>query len=64
MKSGEAALTAELADKIAKAAGSKPVLIYGAQKFMSQKALKEQGVTFCHLPYSIYRILGDGSDAV
>ena len=63
MKSDEAALTAELANKIAKAAGNKPVLVYAAQKFMSQKALLPKGVTFCQLPYSIYRILGDGSDA-
>lgn len=63
MKSDEAALTAELADRIAKVAGNKPVLVYAAQKFMSQKALLPQGVTFCQLPYSIYRILGDGSDA-
>ena len=63
MKSDQAALTAELADRIAAAAGSKPVLIYAAQKFMSQKALLPKGVTFCQLPYSIYRILGDGNDA-
>ncbi len=63
MKSDQAALTAELADKIAKAAGNKPALVYAAQKFMSQKALLPKGVTFCQLPYSIYRILGDGTDA-
>lgn len=63
MKSDQAALIAELADKIAEAAGNKPALVYAAQKFMSQKALLPKGVTFCQLPYSIYRILGDGSDA-
>ena len=30
---------------------------------MSQKALSELGITFCQLPYSIHRILGDGPDA-
>jgi DNA modification methylase len=62
MQSDDAALNAELAERIARAAGNKPVLIYAAQKFMSQKALPK-GVTFCQLPYAIYRILGDGTDA-
>ena len=63
MKSDAAALSTELAGKVAKAAKGQNVLIYGAQKFMSQKALLPMGLTFCQLPYSIYRILGDGSDA-
>ena len=63
MKSDDAALTIELAERIARSAGNMPTLVYGPQKFMSQKALVGKGVTFCQLPYSIYRILGDGSDA-
>lgn len=63
MKSDDAALTEALADRIADAAGNKPALVYGAQKFLGQKALSRKGITFCQLPYSIYRILGNGSDA-
>ena len=63
MRSDEAALTVEFADRIAAEAGNKPVLVYAAQKFMSQKALLPKGITFCQLPYSIYRILGEGTDA-
>jgi adenine-specific DNA-methyltransferase len=63
MKSDDAALTEELAQRISKSAAGKPVLIYGAQKFIGQKALTHMGVTFCQMPYSIYRILGNGDDA-
>lgn len=63
MRSNDAALTMSLAGRISKSAGAKPVLVYAAQKFMSQKELSKLGITFCQLPYSVYRILGDAPDA-
>jgi adenine-specific DNA-methyltransferase len=62
MRSNEAALDMQTAERIQKASEGKPVLVYAAAKFMSQKALSELGLTFCQLPYSIHRILGDGPD--
>jgi len=62
MKSDAAALREELAQRIAKSSAGKPVLVYGAQKFIGQKALTQMGVTFCQLPYAIYRILGNGDE--
>jgi adenine-specific DNA-methyltransferase len=63
MRSNDAALTMTLASQIFKSAGAKPVLVYAAQKFMSQAELTKLGITFCQLPYSVYRILGDAPDA-
>ena len=63
MRSNKAALDMPTAERIQKASEGKPVLVYAAAKFMSQKALSELGITFCQLPYSIHRILGDGPDA-
>jgi adenine-specific DNA-methyltransferase len=62
MRSNKAALDMTTADRIRKAAEGKSVLVYAAAKFMSQKDLSERGITFCQLPYSIHRILGDGID--
>jgi len=69
MRGNDAALTREMAQTVSKAAkgkksgGDKPVLVYAAQKFLSQKELSELGITFCQLPYAVYRILGDAPDA-
>jgi len=63
MRSNDAALTMILAAQISKSAGEKPVLVYAAQKFMGQAELTKLGITFCQLPYSVYRILGDAPDA-
>jgi adenine-specific DNA-methyltransferase len=62
MRSNKAALDMPTAECIKKKAEGKPVLVYAAAKFMSQKALSELGITFCQLPYAIHRILGDGPD--
>ncbi len=56
--------TAERIAEAAKADGAKPVLVFAAQKTMSQRWLTDLGITFCQLPYSIHRILGDGSEGV
>jgi adenine-specific DNA-methyltransferase len=65
MRSNAASLSQELAKEIAKAAKakSKPVLVYAAAKFLSQAQLSKAGITFCQLPYSIYRVLGEAPDA-
>jgi len=62
MRSNEAALDMPTAERMAKEAQGKPVLVYAAAKFMSQKALSDLGITFCQLPYSIHRVLGGGAD--
>lgn len=62
MRSDAAALSAETAERIAKsakAAGATNTLVFAANKFLSQRALTAMGLTFCQLPYSIHRILGD-----
>jgi len=63
MRGNDAALSIETAKAISKAAKGKPVLVYAAAKFMSQAALTAVGITFCQLPYSIHRVLGEAPDA-
>jgi adenine-specific DNA-methyltransferase len=63
MRGNDAAFTIDLAKGIAQAARGKPVLVFAAQKFMPQKELTALGITFCQLPYAVYRILGDAPDA-
>ncbi|MFC7499254.1 site-specific DNA-methyltransferase [Enterovirga sp. GCM10030262] len=67
MRGEEAKLDLTVAERIAAAAkadGGKPVLVFAAQKMMGQRWLTDLGITFCQLPYSIHRILGDGSEGV
>jgi adenine-specific DNA-methyltransferase len=63
MRSNEAALSQPMANDIAKAAKGKQVLVYAAAKFMSQAELTRTSVTFCQLPYSVHRVLGEAPDA-
>jgi adenine-specific DNA-methyltransferase len=63
MRGNDAALSLSLAKEIAKAAKGKPVLVYAAAKFLAQKQLTEVGITFCQLPYSVHRVLGEAPDA-
>ncbi len=63
MRSNGAALSMELANAISKSAKSKPVLVYAGAKFMAQDVLTRLGITFCQLPYAIYRVMGDAPDA-
>lgn len=37
--------------------------VYAAAKFMSQADLTRRGITFCQLPYSVHRVLGEAPDA-
>ena len=64
MRSNEAMLNMAAAERIAAAASGQPVLVFAAGKFMAQKTLTGMGLTFCQLPYSIHRILGEGSEGV
>ncbi|WP_305098082.1 site-specific DNA-methyltransferase [Croceibacterium aestuarii] len=67
MRSNEAMLDLTTAERIAEAAkadGGKPVLIFAAGKLMGQRVLTGLGLTFCQLPYSVHRILGDGTEGV
>jgi adenine-specific DNA-methyltransferase len=67
MRSNEAMLDLTTAERIAeatKADGGKPVLVFAAGKLMGQRTLSDMGLTFCQLPYSVHRILGDGAEGV
>lgn len=63
MRGNGAALSMEVAQAISKSAKGKPVLVFAAAKFMSQTALTALGITFCQLPYSVHRVLGEAPDA-
>jgi adenine-specific DNA-methyltransferase len=63
MRSNGAALSQPLAKEIAKSAWGKPALVYAAAKFMAQAELTKLGITFCQLPYSVHRVLGEAPDA-
>ena len=62
-RGNDAALSLQLAQTIAKGAKGKPALVYAAAKFMAQNALTKMGITFCQLPYSVHRVLGEAPDA-
>ncbi len=64
MRSDAAMLDMSMAETIAASAkgSTKPVLVFAAGKYMSQKALTALGITFCQLPYAIHKMLpGDGA---
>jgi len=60
--SKESALTESVAERIGKAARSKKktALVFAPWKFISQKDLTKEGVTFCQLPYAIHQLFGFG----
>lgn len=64
MRSNEAMLDMPTAERIHAAADGKPALVFAAGKYMGQKALTQMGITFAQLPYSIHRILGQGTEGV
>jgi adenine-specific DNA-methyltransferase len=60
LASNAAALTEQLVEQMVAAnAERKRILVFAAQKFMSQRELTGKGIEFCQLPYAIHRILGD-----
>ena len=58
LESTESALDTARAEQIAEAcqASGKKAYVYATHKFISQKELTSMNITFCQLPYSIYRI--------
>ena len=58
LESSKSALNGERAEQIAKACKEtgKKAYVYAPQKFISQKELTSMEITFCQLPYNIYRI--------
>ncbi|MDE0154196.1 MAG: site-specific DNA-methyltransferase [Gammaproteobacteria bacterium] len=61
LRSAESALTLDLAGRIGKTAQqkNKTALVFAPWKFVSQKDLSKQKITFCQLPYAIHRLFGD-----
>lgn len=67
MRSNEAMLDLTTAERIAAAAktdGGKGVIVFAAGKLMGQRTLNEFGITFAQLPFSVHRILGEGTEGV
>jgi len=62
LRSKESALTELTAERIGKAARNKnkTALVFAPWKFISQKDLSKEGVTFCQLPYAIHQMFGFG----
>lgn len=58
LESRESALEDKLAKNIAKACeeSGKKAYVYAPHKYISQKELTDMQITFCQLPYNIYRI--------
>lgn len=50
------ALTLDLAEEFRKKAGQKPLLIFAPTKYLEQRELDRLGITFCQLPYEIFRV--------
>ena len=63
LRGNDAALALPLAEQIAKSAKGKPTLVYAAAKFIAQAELSKNNITFCQLPYSVHRVLGEAPDA-
>lgn len=61
LRSAESALTLDLAERIGKTIQqkNKAALVFAPWKFVSQKDLSKQKITFCQLPYAIHRLFGD-----
>ena len=60
LRSKKSALTLEMAKRIGKAARkkSKQAIVFAPWKFISQKDLIVERVTFCQLPYAIHQLYG------
>ena len=58
LENNASALNGERAEQIAQVCKQtgKHAYVYAPQKFVSQKELTDMGITFCQLPYNIYRI--------
>ena len=58
MESNAAMLNGERARRIGAAGGElrRKAIVYGSGKYISVEALRDLGITFCQLPYEMYRI--------
>ncbi len=56
LRSNDAALNKERAERISKAAGKdKRAVVFAAAKYIGQRDLTRMGITFCQLPYELHR---------
>ena len=53
LKSDEAMLTPERAEQIKN--GERPAIVFGAGKYLSQRELTDMDITFCQLPYELFK---------
>ena len=53
LKSDEAMLTPERAEQIKQ--NRRPATVFGAGKYLSQSELTKMGITFCQLPYELFK---------
>ena len=53
LKSDDAMLTPERANQLKEA--GRPATVFGAGKYLSQRELTDMGITFCQLPYELFK---------
>lgn len=58
LRSNDSALNAAKLDAIATRKSKKEKLVFATAKYMGQKELSQQNITFCQLPYAIHKVVG------
>lgn len=58
LRSNNSALNADKLATIARREGGKEKLVFATAKYMGQKELSAQNITFCQLPYAIHKVVG------
>ena len=58
LRSNDSALNLDKLDGIAARKSKKEKLVFATAKFMGQKELSQQNITFCQLPYAIHKVVG------
>jgi adenine-specific DNA-methyltransferase len=58
LRSNDSALNAAKLEAIAKRKSKKEKLVFATAKYMGQKELSGQNITFCQLPYAIHKVVG------
>jgi len=58
LRSNDSALNAAKLETIAERESKKEKLIFATAKYMGQKELSQQNITFCQLPYAIHKVVG------
>ena len=59
LRSNASALTLDLAREIAAAAEGGPTLVFGAAQFVNSRTLRDLGITFAQLPWSVHQRLAE-----